>query len=187
MTRRRQRRPGFTLIEMVVVVAVLVIIGGVILPTLAGMTGNTKVKASADSVKARLLEARLAAMEQGRPYVFSISPDGTQVRVAPDETVDAPQAPDGGTVPDIRITETLPDDITVAKQNNASNDMNSQTADGFTPVATFQPDGTCKEDSPDIEVQEGKVAGVVIRVRGLTGAVTVTKPTAQQQQSGGMK
>ena len=47
-------------------------------------------------------------------------------------------------------------------------------ADGWTRVATFQPDGTCREDAVAVRVRQPAVYPLVVRVRGLTGAVTIT-------------
>jgi Tfp pilus assembly protein FimT len=167
---------------MVVVLAVVLLIGSIILPTLTGMTGNTKVKGAADAVKARLLEARLNAMDQGRPYVFSVSEDGTKMRVAPDETVEGELSADGQPLPAPVIDEDMPSEIAV-KANITDGVMIGDTADGYQILAIFQPDGTCAQDSPDILVQENGVTGVVVNVRGLTGAVSLNKPTTA---NGGM-
>lgn len=183
MTRRPPRRAGYTMLEMVVVMALLVIIGSVVLPTLAGFTGNVKVKGAGDAVKARLMEARLNAMEQGRPYVFSISPDGLKMRVAPDDTVEGEVGADGQEVPTSVTTEELPSDITLKVSPPQDGAGPGTTADGNTLVITFQPDGTCAEDSAVLFVQESGVTGVVVTVRGLTGAVILSKPTAA---NGGM-
>lgn len=177
MTRRRHARPGYTLLEMLVVLAVLLIIGAIIIPTISGLTGNTKVKGAADAVKARLLEARLNAMEQGRPYVFAISPDGTKIHVGPDETVEGEVSADGQPIPGVTIDEDLPSDVVVKLILTGGELSGAATAKGYTVVATFQPDGTCTEDSPDMQVQENGFTGVVVRVRGLTGAVSLNKPT----------
>lgn len=178
MTRRAYRRPGFTMIEMIVVVAVVLIIGGVLLPTLAGLAGNSKVKAAADAVKARLMEARLNAMEQGRPYVFSISTDGLKMRVAPDEAVEAEVGEDGQSLPAVVIEEDLPDEINLKLTTPQNGTTASTTANGYTKVVTFQPDGTCAEDSATLGVQENGRSGMVVTIRGLTGAVFLAKPTS---------
>lgn len=177
-TRHPRRRAGYTLIEMVVVVAVLLIIGGVVLPTLSGLTGDTKVKGAADAVKARLLEARLNAMEQGRPYVFSISPDGLKMRVAPDDSIEGEVGADGQALPTLVVNEALPSEITVKLATTNTGQTPGTTADGNTRVATFQPDGTCAEDLITLFVQEGGATGMVVTVRGVSGAVFLSKPTA---------
>ena len=181
--RRRHARLGYTLLEMLVVLAVLLIIGAIILPTLSGLTGNTKVKGAADAVKARLLEARQNAMEQGRPYVFAVSPDGTKLHVGPDDTVAGEVSADGQPVPGVEIEEDLPSEIVVKLILTGGQMSGATTAKGYTVVATFQPDGTCTEDSPDMQVQENGFTGVVVKVRGLTGAVSLNKPTTA---NGGM-
>ena len=183
MTTRPARRPGYTLMEMLVVVAVLLIIGGVVLPTLSGLTGDTKVKGAADAVKARLMEARLNAMEQGRPYVFSISPDGLKMRVAPDDAIEGEIGTDGQPLPTLVVNETLPSEITLKLGQTNNGTTPGTTADGNTRVVTFQPDGTCAEDLATLYVQEGGGTGMVVTVRGLSGAVFLSKPTAA---NGGM-
>ena len=121
-------------------------------------------------------------MDQGRPYVFSVSEDGTKMRVAPDETVEGELSADGLPVPAAVGEEDLPSEIAV---NPSLTDgvMIGGTADGYLILAIFQPDGTCAQDSPDMLVQENGVTGVVVNVRGLTGAVSLNKPTAT---NGGM-
>lgn len=180
MTRLRHmpRRAGYTLLEMIVVLAVLIVIGSVVLPTIAGLTGNTRVLGAADGVKARLLEARLNAMDQGRPYLFSISEDGTKMRVSPDENVEGELTAEGVPIPGIVVDEDLPADVTLKQVQPGDLPPVGATADGYLILATFQPDGTCTADSPDIHVQENGVTGMIVRVRGLTGAVSLNKPTA---------
>lgn len=180
MTRRQIRtaRPGYTLIEMVVVVAVILLIGGILLPTLSGLTSDTKVKAAGDAVKARLMEARLNAMEQGRPYIFSISPDGLKMRVAADDSVEGEVGEDGQALPGVVLADDLPEEIALKLAAAQDGNTPGTTAEGNTKVVTFQPDGTCTEDSATLYVQQNGTTGVVVTVRGLTGAVFLSKPSA---------
>src|SRR5215212_4326353 len=83
MTRRR-RRPGVTLIEMLLVVAILIALAAVAYPTLSAMYGDVKVKAAADDVRAAWTEARAHAIEDGRPYRFAVEPGTGKFKVAPD-------------------------------------------------------------------------------------------------------
>src|SRR5438270_12733665 len=82
MTRRR-RRPGVTLIEMLLVVAILIALAAIAYPTLSAMYGDVKVKAAADEVRAAWTEARAHAIEDGRPYRFAVQPGTAKFRVAP--------------------------------------------------------------------------------------------------------
>ena len=77
------RRAGYTLIELLVVIAVIVMIGAVVLPTLSGTEGNTKVKAAADDATGDISKARSHAIEEGRNYQLSVSKDGTKLRKSP--------------------------------------------------------------------------------------------------------
>src|SRR5690242_4803736 len=82
--RPATRRPAFTLIEMLLVVAVLIALGAVAYPTLSAMYGDVKIKAAADTVRASWTEARAHAIEDGRAYRFAVQPGTGKFRVAPD-------------------------------------------------------------------------------------------------------
>jgi prepilin-type N-terminal cleavage/methylation domain-containing protein len=173
MTARRHRH-GYTLMELLAVVAILTALGGILVPTLSGFGGDTKVKAGADAVRARLSEARAAAIEQGRPYRVAVSEDGTRVRVAPDELGFADFEPLGeeGTTGPVIVEDALPDTVTAVPVF----DEGAQAVvdeDGWVRVVTFLPDGTCREATAAVEVREPGVHAMLIRVRGLTGAATV--------------
>src|SRR2546423_12565547 len=77
MTVRRlsTRRRGYSILELFVVMAALLILGAFALPTLFGMRGDTRSKAAADILKARMNEARAKAMEDGTPYRLAVSGD----------------------------------------------------------------------------------------------------------------
>jgi hypothetical protein len=49
---------------------------------------------------------------------------------------------------------------------------------GWIRVVTFLPDGTCREATAAVEVREPGVHSMLLRVRGLTGATTVTSVPA---------
>jgi prepilin-type N-terminal cleavage/methylation domain-containing protein len=178
MTARR-RRHGYTLMELLAVVAILTALGGILVPTLNGLGGDTKVKAGADAVQARLSEARAAAIEQGRAYRVAVSEDGTRVRVAPDELGFAgfePLDEDGATGPVI-VEDELPTPVTAVPVLGEGEQAVVDEA-GWVRVVTFLPDGTCREATAAVEVREPGVHSMLIRVRGLTGAATVTSVPA---------
>lgn len=173
MQIRPMHRAGFTLLEVMLVMAILIIFAAVAAPTVFSLTRDTKVKAAADTIRARANEARAAAVGENRTYRFSLSSDGTRVRVAPDDTafdtIDLTDALDADE-PTI-VEETLPKEVTA--QPIADPEQPQVTDDaGWVRVATFKSDGTTQRDSV-IEITEAGVAPLWVRIRSLTGATTV--------------
>ena len=178
--RRPTRRPGLTILELLVVLAAILILGAVLLPTLTAVRGNTRVKAAADTVRSRMAEARMKAIEDGQPYRVAISTDGKRLRVAPD-TLDAigqaAQSDDETGGPFIReddLPQQVSADIVMDEDSFVAQDTN-----GWRRVATFQPDGTCKEDTVEVLLQEIGVAPLIVRLRGLTGATRVVSAATE--------
>jgi prepilin-type N-terminal cleavage/methylation domain-containing protein len=177
---RPTARRGYTILEVIVVMAAILILGSFILPTLFGMRGDTRSKAGADMIRGRMNEARAKAMEDGVPYRLAVSSDKKRLRLAPDtyeSTGVAPTTTDtNSTGPYIREDD-LPDTV-LADAMLDQNDQSTQDTAGWVRVATFLPDGTCKEDGVEIDIREPGVVPFIIRLRGLTGAVSVTRGAA---------
>lgn len=170
MSRRRPSRAGFTLLELIAVMAALLILGAVVLPSVGGMARDTKVKAGADLLRQRVAEARSHSIGDGRVYRLSVSPDGQRVRVAPD--ADDPQTADPDAEKPFAAEDAFPDGVTVRPVVDGGDPPATDSA-GWFQLATFLPDGTCREDSPEMEVREAGVYPIRVHVRGLTGATTV--------------
>jgi Tfp pilus assembly protein FimT len=164
--------------ELLAVIAILTALGGVLVPTLSGIGGDTKVKAGADIVRARMSEARAAAIEEGRAYRVAVSQDGTKVRVAPDELEFAGLGP---TADDANGPLIVEDDFPTPVTAVPVIDEGTQTVvddSGWVRVVTFLPDGTCREATAAVEVKEPGVHSMLVRIRGLTGSATVTSVPA---------
>lgn len=178
MTRRTTRRGGYSILELLVVMAALLVLGSVALPTLFGMRGDTRTKAGADILRSRMNEARAKAMEDGQPYRLAISADQRRVRLAPDTNDPTggvqPTAPEEGTGPLVREDE-MPENVTASVLLDEENGQTSQDEAGWVRVATFLPDGTCREDNVEVEVRESGVVPLVVKLRGLTGTVSVIR------------
>jgi prepilin-type N-terminal cleavage/methylation domain-containing protein len=170
---RRRNRTGYTLIELLAVIAILVVVGGVLVPTLRTLGGDTNVKAGADILQARMAEARAAAIGEGRPYRVAVSQDGTRVRVAPDELELVGLDPTFDTAAPFVFEDDLPNGVTALPIPEEGLALFVDQA-GWMRVVTFLPDGTCREMSAAVEVREPGCYPMVVRVRGLTGAASIT-------------
>lgn len=177
---RRSRRSGYTLLELLAVIAILITLGGLIAPTFTSLAGDTKVKAGADLIRGRIADAKAAAMKEGRAYRVAISQDGTRVRVSPDEVayalapVTEEEEDDMGP---LVVEDDLPTNVTVVPQlSDESQAVVDQS--GWIRVLTVLPDGTCREDIAILEVREPGTHSMVVRVRGLTGASSVSVAAA---------
>jgi prepilin-type N-terminal cleavage/methylation domain-containing protein len=175
MTRRRRRR-GVTLIEMLLVVAILIALAAIAYPTLAAMYGDVRVKAAADEVRAAWTEARARAIEDGRPYRFAVQPGTGHFRVAPDaaEFWDGSGGSGDENAPPPHLQEDqLPNGIAFEVPPDLPED------NGWTTVAVFNPDGSCQADIEITLKEDDDTAPLVVRVRAMTGAISVRKKSAE--------
>ncbi len=172
---RRTPRRGYTILEILVVLAVLVILGAAIVPTMSGYRGNTRQKSAGDGIRARLADARAKAMEKGTWYRLAISTDKTRIRLAPD----GPDFGSSGT-PDVpafnaSVSEDQFEEGVTAELKFDSDDMQPVTSGEWITIATVGPDGTCKEDAVTVVVKEGDYKPIEIRISGVTGTARFIK------------
>lgn len=153
------------------VMAALVVLGVMLIPTLSGIRGNTNLKAGADTLRSLMAQARAKAIEDGRNYRLTITADGRTIRIEPDVNSITGEAmpPDADDRPIVR-EELLPKGVTVAILED---DAPITDAGGLQRVATLLPDGTCREDSVFLQFNESGVKSLTVRIRGLTGSTTV--------------
>jgi prepilin-type N-terminal cleavage/methylation domain-containing protein len=170
MTRRRS---GYTLLELLVVIAAVVMLGGAVVPTLANISRDTGVKAGADMLRTYMAEARARSIDEGRAYRLSVSSEGTAIRVAPasQETADPVDTPP------LYREENLPAQVTATPVQSADGEA-GMNDNGWISVATFLADGTCRENSAALELSQPRCYSIRLTVRGLTGAATLTNVTA---------
>lgn len=174
---------GYTVMEVLLVIAILVILGAISVPTISAFRGNTRIKAAADAVRGRMSEARMKAIEDGQSYRLAISADGRRLRVAPDTAEAMDQAAgevasSGGLIREDDLPEQVIAELLMDEETFVSEDAN-----GWRRIATFLPDGTCKEDVVHLLLQETGVNPLLVRLRGLTGTTSVT--TQQAAPTGG--
>lgn len=181
----RPRRRGFTLFELIVVMALLVLLAAVVIPSLSAFRGDTRQRAAADVIRGELAVARARAMEEGKPYRVALSQDGTRIRRAPDgpdfDTVSA-----AGNASGSASAVDYPFDHVTAQVVAEQDGMAPATSGNWVTVATVQPDGSCREDTALIVISEEDRPGLHLRVRGLTGSSRVVSG-AGANGAGGMK
>lgn len=171
--------------ELIATLAVILILGAVILPTLVSYRGDSRVRAAADTLTARVAEARVKAMEDGLPYRLALHRDGRQLRLAPysfDVLSDAAAENDtdtsSATMPRVQ-TDVLPNTVTLQRLESGNFTVPPQDADGWITLATFQSDGSCREDNLQVLVEEPGTAPLLVHLRGLTGVVSIRSPSAE--------
>jgi len=175
--RNRHARRGFTILEILVVLALLLILGAVVIPSISGVYGNTRQKVAADVVRARLADARALAMETGVSYRIAISADNTKIRVAPEGQEFASAA--AGTGAMAKAIESTLEKATAEREIDPDEPPSGADADGWHTIVTFLPDGTCKEDMVTVRVLEGQFPPLRIQVRGVTGGSRTLPQTTQ--------
>jgi len=197
-------RRGFTLLEVALVLAVILVLAAIAVPSLESMYGDVKLTAATDMIRARWADARARAIEEGRSYRFAIMPGQGNFRVAPD-TADYWSGGSGGggdTTQGLVIEEELDEGITFADSTPASSGMNSAPPNsdmavalqsqaqnagtgggdsgGWVRVVTFLPDGTTHDDVT-ITLNASNARPVQLQLRALTGSVTTKSLPAQER------
>jgi prepilin-type N-terminal cleavage/methylation domain-containing protein len=186
-------RPGYTLLELVLVLALLVIVGAMVYPSLDAMYGDYKLTAATDMVRAHWAEARARAVEEGQPYRFGVVLNQGNYRIAPDSGAywsgGEPPAPDDPALRPLVVEDALPKGVRFATPDIIQNNPASLPGDSalpagsvdpgsWTKLVTFLPDGTSLEDV-EIVFQARGGRPLSLRLRALTGVVTVRPLTGR--------
>jgi len=183
---RGQRRRGYTLVEVTLVLALMVIIGAVTYPNIEAAYGGIKVEGASDSVRAAWSEAQAHAVNESRPYRFAVVPGKGNYRIAPDSNDfwSGGTPPTSGTSdPAVVVEGSLPKGIVFPNPDGtvpqAGGDDTALPNDAVSPgqwvtTAVFLPDGTAQDDV-DIPLHLDGARPVVVHLRGLTGVVTVER------------
>jgi len=180
------KRRGFTLFEMMLAAAVLLVAAAAVTPSLSSLWGNTPINAAADSVKARMAEARSRAIAENRPYRFDVMDNSGTMRVAPDspEFWDG-TAGDGSTMTStdsnsgpapLVVEDTLPREIRFAGSHTLGTDGQPEASGSGTWVCpvVFLPNGTTRQDA-EIAFTESGGTQLVLKVQSTTGSITTSR------------
>ncbi len=188
-----QRPRGFTLVEMLLTLAIIVAVSAMAWPMLDKPLASRRLHSAADEVRTRLCKARFEAMRSGQVYAFRYQLGGDRFRTEPED----PAAALAGI--QTETSDASDDEFRTADEDAASGDMAlpegmtflaeesgdegmppalaaaetgpaAETGDWAEPIL-FYPDGTAS--NVQLVVGNNQNGAVRLLLRGLTGTVTV--------------
>lgn len=184
MPRDAQR--GMTLLELLLVLAIIVVVGALAAPMLRGPLENQRLRKSADLIRAEWNRARVRAMKSGRIQVFrSISESGEyslQAWVADSDDLESTNdsnrfgtpVSSSGSNPTLD-TRSLPEGLVFVGGDASIDRRGAEVQNSFAPTEStqarpvlFYPDGTTSTARLVIS-NEKRNYYVVLSLRGLTG------------------
>lgn len=201
--RRPQRAsPGFTLVELLLALAILAGLAALAVPSFSGLLADRSLVRAGDQLMVEMMQSRLAAMRNGRSYLLQAMEGSGTIRVSPwVEVSDMTEANDQtGTTSALmtggNITAGTMRQIDVEKQSKESqlpaattiskiaikpserdllilSQMQMESQNGWSSPILFFPDGS--SSTAAITLSYEGVGRVIILLRGLTGEVTVSE------------
>ncbi|MEX0717246.1 MAG: prepilin-type N-terminal cleavage/methylation domain-containing protein [Planctomycetaceae bacterium] len=183
-------RSGFTLLELLLVLVILLAITGLVTLNVQGVYQRHRLRDAAETVRKHLATARLRAMDTGVVHFFQFEPGGGGYRVAPFEPLAA--GVDGAMLvplPELvgALPETMRFDVPEVIENLVMLAVLSESGFGnvgvtgeplasnaVAPPILFAPDGTATDAVLSVVDPQG--GRLDISIRGLTGAATIRQP-----------
>ncbi|GEM_PF-2751043 len=203
--RRRRKHPGFTLVEMLIVVAIVCLVLGLSWPALRRPAGKATLREAAKQLRADLVRARLEAMRTGVPWILRWQVGGVRYHIGPVSAVadlsgdlsgsssqSAPKADQGGSPGDL-----LPDDSTSMSAYSSTGIAQAALSRGELIESTLisgirfaatefieEMRAKARGQSP-VGLGQGTADGVTAAADGLEGATGVTGVTNELDVSTG--
>ena len=170
-------RSGFSLLEILMVLAVFVMISALAMPNIQRAYSSQQLRGAADSIRARFAKARVQAIESGDVYGFFYNPGQSDYFVAP--MVQGFRSIREGVSPQVRQYN-LRNNLTFAAGETSSDSRSTAAFENategfgaFRPIL-FYPDGTSQDAT--ILLQSADAGSFVqIELRGLTGTTSASR------------
>lgn len=195
MRGRAQRRAGYTLVELLLALAVLAMLAGLTVPSALRLQADSQLSSAGELVRLQLAGSRMRAIESGLVYQFRYEPGGAYYVSLPYErefeNSNLNATGTGGTVgvgKYTRFAGKLPDGMTFAASSQASESKGVElsaeefgelpNADDLAGVRwsapiLFVPDGAALNRAVTVTDRRGE--RLQLKVRGLTGATSVAR------------
>src|SRR6186997_468376 len=88
LRHRNHHRHAYTLMEIVCVLAVLVIVAAITIPTIRSLMADTSMDAASDAVLGVVADTRARALEDGRPWKLGFIANTGVFQIAPEESTE---------------------------------------------------------------------------------------------------
>lgn len=182
----RIRCAGMTLMELLLVVAIMVVVTAVAAPTVQQTLANQSLKKSADRVRVAMGQARVKAIKNGEEYAVFFSPGGSFFNVAPFRSFEQQGALAGQREQELSqgLTTSYEDDLLprgvvfvaaeAAIDSRGADILSTTGSRGALEPIFFYPDGTSQDAI--ITLQNQKQATIEVHLRGLTGIAKTVRP-----------
>jgi prepilin-type N-terminal cleavage/methylation domain-containing protein len=196
----RADRRGFTLLEVLLTLGLLVLIASLAWPVISHAFPSQRLRAAADQVRAAWVQARVRAMRTDSVQIFRYASDGREFRVETrplsEAAVDSSGAPMGetsGTSEGFNpegVNGELPETVSFVRSETEL-DTRAATVDQTPASASksgngwaaetilFYPDGTTS--TARLLLKNDRGLQMELSIRGLTGIVSVGEPFASQE------
>jgi prepilin-type N-terminal cleavage/methylation domain-containing protein len=191
-------RRAFTLVELLLVLAILVVLAAAAAPALLGVLQDQRLKSAADQVRVELTRAHVVAMKSGKIQVFRYELGGERYLVQPWAVSDEVVAPSelnrprfgppeegesGGPRLDLDSAQTLPEGVRFivgdAQAESRSLRIEEQIDDAnrfegnWSRPVLFYPDGS--SSAAFLVLANEREAGIQIELQALTGSASVSE------------
>ncbi len=183
-------RCGFSLIELLIVLAVLAAIASLTLPSLRGPMDKARLRGAAREIETAIAKSRSLAIRTGQPHWFTFEPGGrawrieTNIEPVPGEGAGAtatasgltPDGPESEEVSHFVRGGVLPDGVTFSDESIQSADLVEpdvllDAGPKWSEPIHFNPIG--RTANRKFALRGARDFEVRVRVRGLTGSVNV--------------
>lgn len=183
---------GFTLLELMIVLSVMVLMAAIVTPSIVAMRREAWLSEQTDHVRDAMAKARQYAVDQGIEYTFHYEVGGHHCVVLPaenEEDVSEATSESGQSASadeydrallelpeELRLTtpEGVEDEVESIDQKRFGSLVGNQLEDKtWSKGVKFRFDGTC--DDFELRVQDDSDLACNVTLRGLTGSVRTTQ------------
>ena len=180
------QKDGMTLIELLLVVAIMVVVAALAVPSVQRTFSQHALKKGADRLRVAMGQARVKAIRNGEEYAVFITPGGSYFNVAPLRQFQEQNSMAGQReqLADRKLQSNYEDDLLpqgvvflgseVGTDARAAEVVSSLESGGALRTILFYPDGTSQDAR--VVLQNEKQATIEVQLRGLTGLARTVRP-----------